>query len=118
MSDATPQMDFSIVSRDLKIQANQIEQAVQLLDDGNTISFITRFRKDQTGGLNELQIQAIKQRVEKLRAIGERKAFVIKTIESQGKLTDELKANIEQNQVVNYLDITGMSDRGRLVDFY
>ena len=62
----------------------------------NTIPFITRFRKDLTGGLNEKQISVIKQQVAQLRALSERKNFILKSIESQGKLTDELRTNINR----------------------
>ena len=88
-------INLAAVARDLKKPIEKVEAAVQLLDDGNTIPFITRFRKDQTGGLNEEQIQEIKNRVTRMRALAERKAFILKSIESQEKLTDELKAGIE-----------------------
>ncbi len=87
-------IDVTIVARDLKLPPEKIDATVELLDQGNTISFITRFRKDLTGGLDERQIQAIKNRVAQLRALGERKEFVLKSIDSQGKLTDELKTEI------------------------
>ena len=89
-------IDFAIVARDLRLPPEKIERSVQLLDDGNTIPFITRFRKDQTGGLNEEQLLAIKKRVASLRSLAERKAFVVKSIESQDKLTDELAAEINK----------------------
>ena len=89
-------IDLAIVARDLKLPPDQIQKTVELLDEGNSIPFITRFRKDQTGGLNEQQILGIKQRVAQLRALAERKGFVVKSIESQGKLTDELKTLIEK----------------------
>jgi len=89
-------IDIAIVARDLKLPPEQVSKTLKLLDDGNTIPFITRFRKDETGGLNEEQIQAIRQRATSLRALDERKAFVIKSIDSQGQLTDELKARIDK----------------------
>ena len=89
-------IDFAIVARDLRLPPEKIERSVQLLDDGNTIPFITRFRKDQTGGLNEEQLLAIKKRVASLRSLAERKAFIVKSIESQDKLTDELAAEINK----------------------
>ncbi len=66
-------MDFGQVARDLGLNESQVCQAVELLDDGNTVPFITRFRKDQTGALDEEQIRKIKDRVEKLRTIAERR---------------------------------------------
>ena len=89
-------VDLAIVARDLKLPPEKIEKTVELLDSGNTIPFITRFRKDLTGGLNEQQILAVKQRVAQLRALGERKAFIVKSIESQNKLTDEIKSLINR----------------------
>ena len=89
-------IDLAIVARDLKLPPEKLAQTVTLLDEGNTIPFITRFRKDETGGLNENQILAVKQKIAQLRALAERKTFVLKSIESQGQLTDELKSHIEK----------------------
>ncbi len=88
-------IDLSTISRELKKPVEQIETAVKLLDEGNTIPFITRFRKDQTGGLNEEQLLVVKQSVTRLRALADRRAFILKSIESQDKLTDKLKTAIE-----------------------
>ena len=87
-------IDVTIVARDLKLPPEKIDATIALLDQGNTIPFITRFRKDLTGGLDEQQILAIKNRVSQLRSLGERKEFVLKSIDSQNKLTDELKTEI------------------------
>ena len=87
-------IDVAIVARDLKLPPEKVDATVALLDQGNTIPFITRFRKDLTGGLDEQQILAVKNRVSQLRALGERKEFVLKSIDSQGKLTDELKSEV------------------------
>jgi uncharacterized protein len=89
-------IDISIVARDLKLPPQNVEQAIELLDNGNTIPFVTRFRKDLTGGLNEGQLLAIKKGVAQLRALAERKTTILKTIESQGGLTDELKTLIQK----------------------
>jgi len=89
-------IDLAIVARDLKLPPEKVERTVELLDQGNTIPFITRFRKDQTGGLNEEEVLSIKKRVTSLRALGERKAFVLKSIESQSKLTEELRLEIDK----------------------
>ncbi|MFT7632145.1 MAG: hypothetical protein ACI87E_003194, partial [Mariniblastus sp.] len=94
--DDPMKIDLAIVARDLKLPPEKIEKTVELLDAGNTISFITRFRKDLTGGLDEQQILAVKQRVVQLRALSERKAFVLKSIDSQSKLTDGLKTQINK----------------------
>ena len=89
-------IDLAVVARDLRLPPEKIERSVQLLDEGNTIPFITRFRKDQTGGLNEEQLLAIKQHVASLRTLAERKAFIKKSIESQSKLTEGLAKEIER----------------------
>lgn len=88
--------DLQTIATDLNLAADHVEKTVQLLDAGNTIPFITRFRKDETGGLRASQIQAIQFAVNQQRALQERKTFVIKSIDSQGKLDDALKAKIEK----------------------
>lgn len=87
--------ETAIVARDLKLSTDSVSAAVRLLDEGNAIPFIARFRKDQTKGLDADQLSAIKQRVAELRALAERKAFVRKSIESQGKLTEALAKEID-----------------------
>ncbi len=89
-------IDVSVIARDLKIAPQQVESALALLDAGNTIPFITRFRKDETGGLHEDQILAIRNQANQLRALGERKTFVLKSIDAQGELTDSLKGLIDK----------------------
>ena len=88
-------IDLAAIGREIKKPVENIETALRLLDEGNTIPFITRFRKDQTGGLSEEQLLTIKTSVSRLRALAERKAFVSKSIDSQGKLTDKVKQHIE-----------------------
>ena len=91
-------IDLATLGRELKKPVEQIQSAIDLLDSGNTIPFITRFRKDQTGGLNEEQLLIIKQSVARLRALAERRNFIRKSIESQEKLTDELARDLEAAQ--------------------
>jgi uncharacterized protein len=86
--------DFSRIAQDLQIRRAQVESVVQLLDEGNTVPFITRYRKERTGGLNEDLIRHIQSRVAAARQLVERKQIVLKSIEGQGKLTDELRAAI------------------------
>src|SRR2546430_2950002 len=87
-------LDLSRIAQDLQIRKVQVESVVQLLDEGNTVPFITRYRKERTGGLDEEQIRTIQARVAQLRQLAERKQSVLKSIEGQGKLTDELRAAI------------------------
>jgi uncharacterized protein len=88
------QVDLGRIAQDLQIRRVQVESVVQLLDEGNTVPFITRYRKERTGGLNEVVIREIQVRVGRLRELAERKETILKSIEGQGKLTDELAAAI------------------------
>lgn len=95
MASNTIAIDLRPVAQALHLSLRQIESVVELLDAGNTVPFITRYRKDQTGGLDEEQIRAIESRLVKLRLLAERKQTILRSIESQGKLTPELAAEIE-----------------------
>lgn len=86
---------ISIISNALQISAKQVENTIKLLDDGATIPFISRYRKEQTGNLDEVQITGIKTQADKLNEIDARKQTILNTIEEQGKLTAELKTRIE-----------------------
>src|SRR5215471_16266344 len=86
--------DFARIAQDLQIRKVQVESVVQLLDEGNTVPFITRYRKERTGGLNEDVIRAVQARVHAQRQLADRKQTVLKSIENQGKLTDELRSAI------------------------
>lgn len=87
-------VSFRSLARDLNIPESRIQAVVELLDAGNTVPFITRYRKDQTGGLDEEQIRTIATRVKKLRQLAERKQTILRAIESQNKLTPELAKKI------------------------
>jgi len=87
-------LDLSRIAQDLQIRKVQVESVVQLLDEGNTVPFITRYRKERTGGLNEDVIRQIQARVQHLRQLAERKQTILKSIEGQGKLTDDLRTAI------------------------
>src|SRR5437764_5274262 len=87
-------LDLSRIAQDLQIRKVQVESVVQLLDEGNTVPFVTRYRKERTGGLNEEIIRQIQARVAHLRQLAERKQTILKSIEGQGKLTDELRSAI------------------------
>lgn len=85
----------TIISKNLNIRAEQVEAVLDLLDAGATIPFISRYRKEATGNLNEVQVAAISDLYEKLKDLQKRKDTILKTIDSQGKLTDELRQRIE-----------------------
>jgi transcriptional accessory protein Tex/SPT6 len=93
-SGAELPLDLSRIAQDLQIRKVQVESVVRLLDEDNTVPFITRYRKERTGGLNEDVIRAVQVRVQQLRQLADRKQTVLKSIEGQGKLTDELRAAI------------------------
>jgi uncharacterized protein len=93
MHDVT-HLDFSRIAQDLQIRKLQVESVVGLLDEGNTVPFITRYRKERTGGLQEDLIRQIQMRVSRLRQLAERKQTILKSIETQGKLTDDLRTAI------------------------
>jgi uncharacterized protein len=97
-------MDFGQIARDLGLREPQVRRVVELLDDGNTVPFITRFRKDQTGALDEEQIRKIQDRGEKSRTIAERRQTVRRSIELQDKLTDELAAAIDGAKTLKVLE--------------
>ena len=84
-------LDHSRIAQDLQIRKVQVENVVKLLDEGNTVPFITRYRKERTGGLNEEIIRQIQARLGHLRQLAERKQTILRSIEGQGKLTDELR---------------------------
>ncbi len=88
------QVDLGRIAQDLQIRRSQVESVVQLLDDANTVPFITRYRKETTGNLNEVIIGEIQLRVQRLRELAERKETILKSIEGQGKLTPDLAAAI------------------------
>ncbi len=88
------QVDLGRIAQDLQIRRVQVESVVQLLDEANTVPFITRYRKEVTGNLNEVIIREIQLRVQRLRDLAERKETILKTIEAQGKLTPDLTAAI------------------------
>jgi len=83
------------IAEELEIRPEQAEAAIGLIDEGNTIPFISRYRKEVTGSLNDEVLRALDEKLRYLRGLEERKAAVIASIESQGKLTDELRAAIE-----------------------
>src|SRR5271155_4630745 len=86
-----PISDLSRIAQDLQIRKVQVENVVQLLDEGNTVPFITRYRKERTGGLNEELIRRVQERMVQSRQLAERKQTILKSIEAQGKLTDALR---------------------------
>ena len=95
MEQHTPiAVDLARVATELHLRVEQVTQTVQLLDEENTVPFITRYRKERTGNLHEEQIRAIQERVLSLRQLADRAADILRLIDGQGKLTPELRAEI------------------------
>ncbi len=88
------------LKEELQVEKWQVEAAVSLIDEGNTIPFIARYRKEMTGSLNDEVLRDLHERLTYLRNLEEKKAQVLSSIEEQGKLTDELKARIEAAQTM------------------
>ncbi len=84
-----------IIADELNVKIWQVEKTIELIDDGNTIPFISRYRKEVTGSLNDEQLRNLDERLTYLRNLDEKKTQVLATIDEQGKLTDELKKQIE-----------------------
>ncbi len=92
------------LAQEFGIRLAQVEQTVALIDEGNTIPFIARYRKEVTGGLTDVLLRDLDERLSYLRGLEERKAEVIKSIEEQGKLTEELKSEIEQAEILQRVE--------------
>src|SRR5579863_113854 len=97
-------VQLSSVAAELGISAPQVESVVQLADEGNTVPFITRYRKERTGNLDEEQIRSVLARVTALRQLAERAATILRMIDAQGKLTPELARQIEQADSLKRLE--------------
>jgi len=106
MMSALPPVTVRI-AQELGVRDAQVEAAVRLLDEGATVPFVARYRKEATGGLDDTQLRRLEERLLYLRELEERRAAIVRSIEEQGKLTDELKALIG-----------GAETKARLEDLY
>ena len=91
---------FQIIADELNVKTSQVESAVKLIDDGNTIPFIARYRKEATGGLSDEDLRTLFDRLNYLRNLETRKDEVKNSIEEQGKLTDEIVRALENAQIL------------------
>ncbi len=91
---------INTISNELQVKPTQVENAVKLIDEGNTIPFIARYRKEVTGGLSDEQLRQLGERLTYLRNLEQRKQEIIKSIEEQGKLTDEI---VKQTEIATTL---------------
>ena len=83
------------IANELQIKKNQVENTIKLIDEGNTIPFIARYRKEVTGGLSDETLRNLNERLNYLKNLEERKQEVTKSIEEQGKMTEEISKSIE-----------------------
>ena len=95
---------IEVIAGELQLKEKQVEQTVALIDEGNTIPFIARYRKEVTGGLSDVVLRELDERLSYLRNLQERKEEVIRLIDEQGKLTDQLREQIEEAQVLQRVE--------------
>ena len=86
---------ISQIAAEIRVTQQQVQAAVDLLDGGATVPFIARYRKEATGGLDDIQLRELEYRLGYLRELQDRRAAILKAIDEQGKLTPELLAAIE-----------------------
>ena len=101
---STTVIDLGRIAKQLGLPEEAVLAAVQLIDEGNTVPFITRYRRDQTSGLDELQLRSITGAVVKARQLADRKQTILRTIEGQGKLTPELREEIDAAENTKVLE--------------
>ena len=94
----------SQIAQELNVRPGQVSATIELLDAGNTLPFIARYRKEMTGGLDEDQIRRLSESLTRLRALDERRATMLTTIEAQGKLTPELRGQIDAAETLTALE--------------
>ena len=94
----------AVIARELKIRPKQVEAAMELLDGGNTVPFISRYRKEATGELDEEQVRTVEERMTYLRNLVKRQEEIVAKIEEQGKMTDELREAIGKAQKLQELE--------------
>ncbi|MFB5087365.1 Tex family protein [Psychrobacillus sp. PGGUH221] len=95
---------LQLVSKETGVKTTQAEQVIKLLEEGNTVPFIARYRKEQTGSLDEVQIKAIEDRYNYIQQLEQRKEEVIRLIDEQGKLTEELITSINNATVLQRVE--------------
>ncbi len=95
---------FQIIATDAKVKPTQVDAVIKLLDDGNTVPFIARYRKEATGSLDEVQIKTIEDRYHYIQQLEQRKEEVLRLIDEQGKLTEQLAADIQAATVLQRVE--------------
>lgn len=97
-------LDISRLAADVMLPPGPVAIAVELLDAGNTVPFVTRYRKDATGGLNEIQLRSIQRRMAHYRGLNEKRQAILRALEKRGHLTAELRTQIEAAASLKYLE--------------
>ena len=95
---------IAILAAEMNVAAWQVEKTLELLDGGATVPFISRYRKEMTGTLDEVQVAQVRDRVAQLRELDKRRESIIASIEEQGKMTDDLLRQINQAVVMSELE--------------
>jgi protein Tex len=95
---------FVKVAEELKIKVKQVTDTIELLDEGATVPFISRYRKEMTGSLDEVQVAAIRDRIQQLRDLNKRRDAILKSIQEQGMLTPELEEKINAAETMSVLE--------------
>lgn len=98
------ELHFSRIAEELGLRAQQVAAAVKLLEEGSTVPFIARYRKEMTGSLDEVAVAAIRDRLEQLRELDKRREAILKSISEQGKLSPELEREIRQAEQLAQLE--------------
>jgi uncharacterized protein len=104
VADISEKLNIRKVAVLLGINANQVETTIELLDEGATVPFLARYRKEATGSLDEVQIMDVRDKMAMFRELEKRRKFILETIEEQGKLTDELRDQITKADSVLQLE--------------
>ena len=100
-----PRMSYAeTIAKLLNVKPSQVDATIRLLDEGNTVPFISRYRKEMTGTLDDEQVRIIADEVIRLRGMDERRATILASIEEQGKLTDELRAELNAAETMTRLE--------------
>ncbi|MEW6603040.1 MAG: Tex-like N-terminal domain-containing protein, partial [Nitrospirota bacterium] len=98
------ELHIQIIAKELAVKPHQVKAAAALLDEGATVPFIARYRKEATGTLDEVAVAAVRDRLEQLREMDKRREAIIKSLEERDLLTDELKAKIEAAGTMTVLE--------------
>ena len=94
----------AMLSAEFQVEASILENIIALIDEGNTIPFIARYRKEKTGAMDDQKLREISERLEYLRGLDKRREAIEKAIEEQGQLTDELRAQLAAAQTLSELE--------------